>query len=105
MSDGDFPNVEPGSVDGQAPELPPPDPQYDVAKTDSRIVIRMYGNTPQVAEMKFLACTPEHLWAAAKRLEWEANKMQAMSDAQQARMGIQTTDKMPPQRTGGFVRP
>lgn len=105
MSTVDFPDVEPGSMEGQAPDLPPPDEQYVPAKTDSRVVVRFFGNTPQVAEMKFLACTPEHLWACAERLRWEANKMQAMSEQAQARMGIQTTDRLPKGSPGGFVRP
>lgn len=103
-NDKDFPNVEAGSLEGQIPNLPPVDPQYTPPKTDSRIVVRFFGNTPQVAEMKFLGCTPEHLWAAAERLRWEANKMMANQEMAQARMGLQVARGMGDiEKPGGFI--
>lgn len=84
------------------PALPPPDPQYEPAKTDSRIIVRFFGNTPEVAEMQFMGCSPGHLWACAERLAYEADKMQKLADYKQSQMGIKTAGAMPP---SGFVRP
>lgn len=78
------------------PQAPPPvDPNWDTPTTDTRIFLRFLGDSPFVAEMRFMGCTPGHLWAAAERMKYEGNKMQMVQDRADAQAGIMTTGKMP----------
>ena len=90
-----------------APTPPPPHHLYQPAKTDVRIVVQFIGNTAEVAEMKFLGASPGHMMAAAKRLEFYANQAWAIQEHRQRTMGVQVTDKMPPQgmRPGDIATP
>lgn len=91
----------------QPPELPPTHPAYEPAKTDSVLILKFVGNTPMIHELRMFGTAPEHLAAAAKRLEYEYEKMQRISDARNAGMGIQTTDKMPDKESSnpGVIKP
>lgn len=77
----------------QAP--PPPDPNWQEPTTDSRIALRFLGDSPFVAEMRFIGCSAGHLWAAAERLRLEGNKMQMIQDRADAQGKVMTTGKMP----------
>jgi hypothetical protein len=84
----------------QAP--PPPDPNYKPADTDSRLGIRFLGNTAQVADASLFRIDPFQLFAVAKWLEMQGERMLAMSENRQAGMGLQVARDIPPQ---GFKRP
>ncbi len=84
-----------GAPENMPDAPPPPDPNWEEPKTDSRIALRFLGDSPFITEMRFMQCTPGHLWAAAERLRYEASKAQMIQDQADAQMGIQTTGKMP----------
>ena len=78
------------------PKAPPPvDPNWEMPITDARIVVRFLGDSPFVAEMRFMGCSAGHLYAAAERMKHEAYKMQMVQDRADAQAGIMTTGKMP----------
>ncbi len=77
------------------PNLPPIDPQYKIPQTDTVIVVRFIGDTPNVAEVRGTGISVGHFWAAAERLTYMANRYQAKHDDKQDQLGILTTDQMP----------
>lgn len=78
-----------------AVKLPPPSDLYKPAETDTLIIVKFVGNTPQVQELRFIQSTAEHLIVASERLKIEYHKMQALADERARRQGILTTDTLP----------
>lgn len=69
------------------PQLPQPalSPLYTPATEDTQILIRMVGNTSRVSGFGYKGeLDPFQMWAAARWLQREADRMQAASEAAEA---------------------
>lgn len=78
-----------------AVKLPPPSDIYQPPNTDTMVIVKFVGNTPQVLELRFIQATAEHLMVAGERLKIEYHKLQAIADQKAREQGILTTDKLP----------
>lgn len=65
-------------------QLPPPCDMYEPANTDTLVIVKFVGNTPQVQELRFIQSTAEHLMVAGERLKIEYHKLQAIADRKAA---------------------
>lgn len=79
----------------QPTQLPPPSEMYQPANTDTLVIVKFVGNTPQVQELRFIQATAEHLAIAGERLKIEYHKLQAIADQRAAQQGILTTKDLP----------
>jgi hypothetical protein len=77
-------------------KAPPPDPNYQPATTDSRLGIRFLGNTAQVADASLFRVDPFQMFAAAKWLEMQAQRMLMLAEQRQTDMGIKVARDIPP---------
>lgn len=80
------------------PVFPPIDEQWKAPKTDTVIVIRFIGDTPNVAEVRGAGLSVGHFWAAANRLNYMANRYQTKHDDKNDKLGILTTDQLPDEK-------
>lgn len=76
-------------------KLPPPSDGYMPAETDTLVIVKFFGNTPQVKEVRFVAACAEHAIVASERLKIAYHTMQAVADQKAREDGILTTSKMP----------
>lgn len=76
-------------------QLPPPCDMYEPANTDTLVIVKFVGNTPQVQELRFIQATAEHLSIAGERLKIEYHKLQAIADQRAAQQGILTSKDLP----------
>lgn len=76
-------------------KLPPPHPDYHPAKTDTLVIVKFIGNTPQVQELRFIGACAEHAMAASERLKIYYHRAQAIADEKARARGILTADTMP----------
>ena len=64
-------------------------PGYQAAEGDCCLAVRFVGNTPAISAVFAIGAMhlePEHLYAAAKRLEAQANAMLAAREAARAKI-------------------
>lgn len=76
-------------------QLPPPCDMYEPANTDTLVIVKFVGNTPQIQEMRFIQACAEHLEIAGKRLQMEYYRLQAIADRKAAEGGILTASDLP----------
>jgi len=84
------------SENSQPPvKLPPPSPEYIPAETDTLVIVKFYGNTPQVQELRFIGAAAEHCIVASERLKIEYHKMQAIAEQKAREQGILRASTLP----------
>ncbi len=77
-------------------QLPPPCDMYQPANTDTLVIVKFVGNTPQVQELRFVQACAEHLEIAGGRLKIEYRKLQAIADKKAAEeQGILVAKDLP----------
>ncbi len=76
-------------------KLPPPCDVYEPANTDTLVIVKFVGNTPQIQEMRFIQACAEHLEIAGERLQMEYKRLQAIADHKAAQQGILTASDLP----------
>ena len=76
-------------------QLPPPCDEYEPANTDTLVIVKFVGNTPQIQEMRFIQACAEHLEIAGKRLQMEYYRLQAIADRKAAEGGILKASDLP----------
>jgi len=79
----------------ETPTLPPPCDTYQPANTDTLVIVKFVGNTPQIQEMRFVQACAEHLEIAGGRLQMEYRRLQAIADRKAADLGILTAKELP----------
>ena len=65
-------------------QLPPVSDLYQPPNTDTLVIVKFVGNTPQVLELRFIQATAEHLMIAGERLKIEYHKLQGIADRKAA---------------------
>lgn len=75
--------------------LPPPCDAYQPANTDTLVIVKFVGNTPQIQEMRFIQACAEHLEIAGERLQMEYKRLQGIADRKAAEGGILTAGDLP----------
>ncbi len=80
---------------GPPVKLPPPSDLYQPPNTDTMVIVKFVGNTPQVLELRFIQASAEHLSIAGERLKIEYHKMQAIADRKAAGQGILRASDLP----------
>lgn len=77
-------------------QLPPVSDLYQPPNTDTLVIVKFVGNTPQVLELRFIQATAEHLMVAGERLKIEYHKLQAIADRKAAEeQGILVAKDLP----------
>lgn len=88
-------------TEDQPTQLPPPSEMYQPANTDTLVIVKFVGNTPQILEMRFIQACAEHLEIAGERLQMEYHRLQAIADEKAAQQGILKASDLP---EGGIVK-
>lgn len=76
-------------------QLPPPCEMYEPAKTDTLVIVKFVGNTPQIQELRFVGACGEHLEIAGERLRMEYHRLQAIAERKAAEQGILKASDLP----------
>jgi len=76
-------------------QLPPVSDLYQPPNTDTLVIVKFVGNTPQVLELRFIQATAEHLIVAGERLKIEYHKLQSIADRKAAEGGILKASDLP----------
>ena len=76
-------------------KLPPPSAGYMPAETDTVVIVKFFGNTPQVKEVRFIGACAEHAIVASERLKIAYHTMQAVADRKAREEGILTASELP----------